>query len=129
MSPVVLLLVSIRSQNASLMKISISGLCERDMDLFQIEELGLPKGLVIIHKVDRSFVDLQFAGWGERVPVLRTLIEAIRENDMTVECAAGADEEQINAIKEGITAAGNLHRRLWENQETLESLLRPEGSN
>lgn len=91
----------------------------------QFRATGLPKGLAVVHKVDRGFVDLQFAGWGERVPALRTLTEAIREDDMTVECAAGsaavrlrvpplnvarAADEQTDAIKEGITAGGNLHR-------------------
>lgn len=106
----------------------------------QFRSKGLPKGLVVVHKVDRGFVDLQFKGWGERVPALKTLTDAIREDGMTVECAAGSAairlrvpplnvartaEEQTDAIKEGITAAGNLHRWVWLNQEALESLLRP----
>lgn len=105
----------------------------------QFRSTGLPKGLVVVHKVDRGFVDLQFAGWGERVSALKTLIEAIREEGMTVESAAGsaavrlrvpilnvarAAEEQTDAIKEGITAAGTFHRWVWRNQTTLETILR-----
>jgi len=104
----------------------------------QFRSTGLPKRLAVVHKVDRGFVDLQFAGWGERVPALRAFTEAIREDTMTVECAEGsaavrlrvpslnvahAADDQVDAIRAGIAAAGDLHRWVWRNQVTLESLL------
>jgi hypothetical protein len=105
----------------------------------QFRTTGLPKGLVVVHKVDRGYVDLQFAGWGKRVPALKKLTDSIRDEAMTVEPASGsavirlhvpplnvarAAEDQINEIKEGIAAAGHLHRWVWKNQATLETILR-----
>lgn len=105
----------------------------------QFRSNGLPKGLSIVHKLDRGFVDLQVAGWGDRVHELKTQTASILYKDMTVEHASKSaairlhvaclnvdrsPDEQIDAIKEGVATAGRLQHWVWQNQAALESILR-----
>lgn len=99
---------------------------------------GLARGLSILHKFDRGFVDLQFAGWGERVGELRRLTEDFREQGMAVERATGSaairlhvpalnsarcPEDQADAIVAGLTAAGHLLRWTRTHGEALEAII------
>lgn len=106
----------------------------------QFRSSGLLKGLSIVHKLDAGYVDLQFTKWGRREHELRALTTLYRDSDMTVDNAtksaairlrvsplrvAQSPTEQLDAISEGIRAAGRLQRWVWKYQPELEAILRP----
>jgi hypothetical protein len=106
----------------------------------QFRATGLPKGLCIVHKVDRGFVDLEVGGWGGRVHELMLKVSPLIEEGATIEKAsksaairlhvpclyvARSPDGQLEDMKHGIAAAGRMRQWCLQNVQALGSILTP----
>lgn len=58
----------------------------RTSGLGRVHELGaaLPVGVELLHKMDHGAVDLQIAGWGDRLGELQVLLGEVLRSDMSI---------------------------------------------
>jgi hypothetical protein len=107
-------------------------------------EAQLPESLTLCHKLPKGAVDLQFAGWADRIAALEGSLRPLLEPGMEVARATNSAAvriqvpvlstgrpmaEQVESVREGLDAAKQLHAWVKRHRARIVELLAATGAD
>jgi hypothetical protein len=107
-------------------------------------EAQLPQSLTLCHKLPKGAVDLQFAGWGDRIAALESTLRPLLEPGMEIARATNSAAvriqvpvlntgrslaEQVEDVRDGLGAAKQLHAWAKRHRAPIAELLATTGED